>query len=427
MLWSNTITSQLFAVILLLASFGVSGAVLNEYEQTAGETIQNYQPLFNVTSNDRYLVLVLARLGLANRLRAIADWHQIAVTSNRILHVSWHATNDCNAKFTDLFEGVPETVKFSPPLLVPFDKEKFKIFIENTAKRENLTHLHLNRSNMFADQNYFMLSRDHFMSDVQILSTFYDGVVTFDQMKCQQYLALRSNFLRSLVPIKSARDIVSEIKNEHFRDKLIIGVHYRSHDAVFDWEVVPPMSEGASATKFGVGATINDFARVMTGIKTAFTITHNNISTTSVRFFVASNSPEAKDQLLARFSEIISISGGEYNRNSRGGMLLALVEWLLLSESHLVLNTHGSTFAVEAAQVHQIPLVSVYQGNLLYLNDATRPRCSHLFYLKESSNPNLMTYIEGTADKRGIVAQTINMERSNCLKEWGIDTVYHSD
>ena len=51
----------------------------------------------------KYILLLVSRLGLANRLRTMADWHQIAVYSNRTLLVSWESTVDCNASFTDLF------------------------------------------------------------------------------------------------------------------------------------------------------------------------------------------------------------------------------------------------------------------------------------------------------------------------------------
>ena len=115
--------------------------------------------------------------------------------------------------------------------------------------------------------------------------------------------------------------------------------------------------------------------------------------TSSVRFFVASNSPEAKRHFLSSFKETVSVDG-DYSRHSTlhlisshlsclpspltlisillhlpplisnsnsdfyrlfraspQGISFALVEWLLLSESALLLNTYGSTFAVEAAQV----------------------------------------------------------------------------
>ena len=54
-------------------------------------------------SSHRYLVVRLHRLGLANRLRSMADFHVIASSSNRHLLISWSPTADCNASFVDLF------------------------------------------------------------------------------------------------------------------------------------------------------------------------------------------------------------------------------------------------------------------------------------------------------------------------------------
>ena len=46
-----------------------------------------------------------------------------------------------------------------------------------------------------------------------------------------------------------------------------------------------------------------------------------------------------------------------YDRNSLQGILFALVEWLMLSESALLINTYGSSFAVEAAHVSTAAII----------------------------------------------------------------------
>ena len=45
------------------------------------------------------------------------------------------------------------------------------------------------------------------------------------------------------------------------------------------------------------------------------------------------------------------------NRNSLQGILFALVEWLMLSECALLINTYGSSFAVEAAHVSTAAII----------------------------------------------------------------------
>jgi hypothetical protein len=70
---------------------------------------------------------------------------------------------------------------------------------------------------------------------------------------------------------------------------------------------------------------------------------------------------------------IHSSSGGDYQRNSVEGMHFALLEWLLLSECALIVNTYGSTFAVEAAQRFLRPIVVSERGAAIVIE-----RSSHI-------------------------------------------------
>ena len=59
--------------------------------------------------------------------------------------------------------------------------------------------------------------------------------MTLDGVKCQQYFNARGSFYKSLVPIKSVRDMVSELRENYFLNKIMVGVHYRAFDPVNDW------------------------------------------------------------------------------------------------------------------------------------------------------------------------------------------------
>ena len=61
--------------------------------------------------NKRYIILRLHRLGLANRIRSMADWYQIAGQFERHLLVSWFPTPDCNVSFTDMIENGLEGIQ----------------------------------------------------------------------------------------------------------------------------------------------------------------------------------------------------------------------------------------------------------------------------------------------------------------------------
>lgn len=185
-----------------------------------------------------------------------------------------------------------------------------------------------------------------------VLMTDYDAPISLMGISCQQYIYAHSNFLSSLVPNLHDAQLVADIKNEYFRSYLMVGIHYRSHDDVQDWEVVPPFDDTKSARKFGDGATFDVFEQVMASMTSYFS-NRSESGVNSLRFFVASNLDDAKERLLQNFPNSISLRGGDYARHTREGIHFALVEWLLLSECALIINTYGSSFAVEVNKVNK--------------------------------------------------------------------------
>jgi len=275
-----------------------------------------------------------------------------------------------------------------------------------------------------ANHTSFVISKTALTSQVAVLVTDYVGVTIQEGMGCRPYLFKHSEFLRSLVPNDNIREIVDSVKQSYFSDRMMIGVHVRIHDPDQDWAVVPPLdsqlADNRRAVNFGVGATVEDFIYYMRQIQAALP--------QQVRFFVASNDKESKDEILRNFlSADAIVVNGEYGRDSTQGMAFALIEWLLLSEAALVINTHGSSFAVEASQRYQRPLVGIYNGRLLHLYNIFLPFCSHLLFLKTYGRQGQEEiYIEddGASFKREIVGKHVLMQPCNFLEEWGLGEVY---
>jgi hypothetical protein len=131
---------------------------------------------------------------------------------------------------------------------------------------------------------------------------------------CQQYIHLHHRFIAELVPKLEIINQVKDIAHSHFRKYLMIGIHFRDHDRAQDWEVVPPFDDSSSkARKFGEGASLGDFERVMNRIKAHFRDEYNS---NNVRFFLASNNESAKDYLLSKFEGSVALKGGDYRRQS---------------------------------------------------------------------------------------------------------------
>ena len=198
--------------------------------------------------------------------------------------------------------------------------------------------------------SYLRNVHQEFYSDTQVLLTDYDGVISLAGISCHHYLYSRSNFLSALVPHQRDVDFISGIYRSHFQNHLMVGIHYRSHDNIQDWEVVPPYDDSSnSAKKFGDGARLEDFEMVMSSLHNHFNVRSKEQieGKLKLKFFIASNTEDAKDFLTTKFPQAISLRGGDYDRQSTEGIQFALLEWLLLSECALIINTYGSSFAVE--------------------------------------------------------------------------------
>lgn len=323
----------------------------------------------NTATNARYLVLILSRLGLANRMGALADWYHIALLTKRQLILSWEPSYDCNITFLDVFESVPSNLRVLP-FWLPRGEAAIKTVQDmSEAMNYSFTYLRvgtkMENSTLGNDLSIggFILNNSSDLFEKRVVVTDHDGIVSLEGVSCQQYMAKRSRFLASLRPVARAREAISQIYNNYLSDSLVIGVHIRMHDKQQDWRVVPPMSKGTEALEFGDGAGIVEFDRVMKMVDNALsnnahsetddTSSHQTSTAKLHKFFLASNSKIIKDYFAARFENMISIATPNYARNSTEGMFFAFLEWLLLSEADLVINTYGSTFAVEAAMVSQ--------------------------------------------------------------------------
>lgn len=333
----------------------------------------------------RVIVLLLYKNGLGNRLRSLADWSKIALLTDRKLLFLWKADVSCNITFPGLFQSYPKHI-ISIDIDLGDVSESYSA-IKNIAFDRNLSFLSLidNIDEEFKVSQYsqaFLINQTKFMSDTNVILTDFDGILSLEGISCQHYFYLHSTFYQSLYPVKRIRDLVTEIYEKYFQHYLMISIHVRVHDAIQDWEVIPPLSDGGDqAQKFGDGAKPEDFERFMKMIIEHFS---QNSNSNYIRFFIASNNEEIKNHLLAKFPTAIAIFG-DHDRGSDEGMRLALVDWLLISESSLIINTYGSSFAVEASMKKAVPILGVYSNKyLLHTHNIKLPYCGHMNFLRVS-------------------------------------------
>ena len=427
--------------------------------------------------NGRFLLLAMERLGLANRLRTMADWYGVATNTNRTLVVSWRPTADCNIDFYELFEhGAPGLFVLTEPLPIKAERDAYLSPYVVSGKVKQL----VTERDIWANPTLaFMGKPSVFLDSIPILITDYDGEISLEGVPCIAYTSKHRFFHSHLVPKTEYQDLVNAFWEEHFLSKgvLGVGVHYRAKDSRFDWAVIPPFGGSNRATDFGEGATLQDFVAAMLRIALHFTYEAPSTTTESgallsnrrrplIRFFLASNSEEAKNQLIQLFAVnyaaqlqsrgysyvgysgetnvdgmILSIKhstytkqdeqGGQHlmERSHKQGMIAGFIDWLLLSRTSLLLNTYGSSFALEASYFSQspsapgisskgsvtqhriTPIVGIWSGMLVHHDSNYLPFCGVMQYAKHlSASAMPVKFTEGTIDNR-----QVSFMVTNCL------------
>jgi hypothetical protein len=204
-------------LLLRLLLWIVSWEVLLALDRTSTDPFSTS----SASSSERYLVLNIERLGLANRLRALADWYHLADISGRKLLLSWIPSIECNISFLELFQdGPPNFSVVTPPL--PGGKEG-AVLTMMMATEYNLSFATIlayedpSQSEIdffFDDPERFLL----FDERIQVLYSNYDGPIVLPGTACQTHLAMRSAFYSSLVPVPEVQQAVKEV-TKYFRNR----------------------------------------------------------------------------------------------------------------------------------------------------------------------------------------------------------------
>jgi hypothetical protein len=418
----SKMTCKLFFLFLAWIWFlsKCNGYLLNEHDLSEVLSVKDEE--------NRFLVVIVERLGLGNRLRTLADWYVISLLSNRKLIVSWKPSIECNISFADLFDEVPKNVfVFNNPVSSPTSSRLFRsasaeavISLRNSLTFKGLSSYYLSLSTgedgeekgpqtrrEWVDEKLgFLLQKESIISpEYNVIITHYDGEIALEDVSCQYYSIKHSSFLSSLKPKSEFSEIVSQIMENYFNGFLPIGIHMRINDPFYDWAVIPPRDGTPNqAREFGDGASVIDFAKAMKEIETFFSYKNYHNETISLaKFFIASNNEIEKSKLLDLFPDAVTIASSNLSRNSIEGMKLAFIEWLILSSTSLIINTYGSSFAVEASYRSTNPIIGIFDTFLVHHDHSNLPHCGVMQFAKYySKHAEPVTFVEGTTDNRKV-------------------------
>jgi hypothetical protein len=345
----------------------------------------------------RFIILFLHALGLANRLRVLASAVQLAEEAQRTLYVSWKATKSCNATYFELFGSS--------------GSRDFKLYASQGVERV-VVHPQLMKEVLHLKWKGNIQQLDAVKVSQRVVLLQTTAFFQLRHVTCQEYLRRKQHFYQSLMlhkPIPMVSQIFEKMFEQHLRKRLVVGVHIRIDDPAHDWRIVPPHvghddDGGKKNTGFlswGEVSPPSSFIEIMRGIKK-----HHP----RVLFFLASNSVAARKQVAAAFpaSDVVTIEvdGTMREADQRStvfGIRKALLDWLILAHTSLIVHAYRSSFGEEAAQLHLVPSIQVRKGGHVFGPDLNSRHCNqHVISAKDSERecvqPPLDTeqYADGT-------------------------------
>lgn len=267
--------------------------------------------------------------GLGNRMRAIAAARALAATTDAALTVFWEVGPGLEARYEDLFE--PDgacKVRNIDPRVSRADALAYLLYSEHPAVRGVPTGwipralfgeriLRQLRPEDHAPEALERLVRRGPRTLITSWWAFYGGV------------ALDFSFFRPRPAQRAAVDAIAARFGP-----AAIGVHIRRTDNVNAIRL-SPTAAFVAAMADAVDADAD------------------------ARFFLATDCPDTERQIVARFGRRVITRPRETSRDSRQGMLDAVIDLFALARTRRILGSYYSTFSETAASLGGVPWVTV--------------------------------------------------------------------
>lgn len=260
--------------------------------------------------------------GLANRFNAITSAIAFCKDYNIKLKVLWFKDKGMGADFHSLFD-------------LSEDAEKLDIEIVD-AKWHHYVYDRPRKRNFWIPYIFqiFLFERRSYEKDIVSLGNSFDKILNILTQHNNVYLVHCSPFyMNNLNDIILKRDIRKRVEEvtSVFSGKKMIGIHVRRTDNIISIKNSP------------LELFIKEMDKELASNENTF-------------FYVASDSLEEKNRLIARYKERIITSFEQPQRDTCKGIVDALVELHALSKTEKIYGSSYSTFSNLAAQLGDIQL-----------------------------------------------------------------------
>ena len=272
-------------------------------------------------------VIVYPICGFANRLRFISTCYSICKKYECNMQIYWKPTDECNLDFEEIFEsigGILE-IKELPQNYVFFGHKHLYQII-------NLVNHHVKTKGEI-DNLILMGSHEY----------------TIPQLNKLEFLNFKYQLYNSIIWNTNILKKVEKTINDNNLDNFI-SVHYRGLDKRFDAKDL----QNNKNIDFENNSTINEFNNIIDLVKDKYKV------------ILFSNKRDININRAAR------INNSDCNRNSNEDMINSIVEFIIMSNSKMIIGTYFFSFSDEATFFNLIPKIIPYS-----VEDTMTPHSYH--------------------------------------------------
>ena len=263
--------------------------------------------------------------GLANRIRVTVSALSFAEKVNQDLIIYWEKDSGLNCDFFDLYSANKK---------LDVRSLDTKVRILDRMKNKGILKLLFNKfykidfSLFDNDFKKFVWNGNANQIDMSLLPK---NIRNYYIKACNEF-SFNAAYLQYLTPVKNVQNLINQ-EVQYFPDK-IIGVHIRRTDNDKSIEESP----------------IYLFVE---------RIKEDLITDPDMQYFLATDDPAVEQQLLELFPLRILRSKKDFSRDSKEGIISAMVDLYCLAATTKIYGSYWSSFSSLAARIGNIPLLVI--------------------------------------------------------------------
>lgn len=268
-------------------------------------------------------IIIIPICGFANRLRFISSSIILFKEFGIIPKIHWTPSTDCNISHSDIFKS------FNNIEFIDIIPEKYLFY----------GHIHLSEviNRLKAQTN---------LINYETLIVAGGHEYKVDSLTNTKYISLKTQLYQNIQWNEAILSKISEIKNNiGIINNEYITIHYRDIDNRFDTQDL----KKSDNIDFNNNSPLSEFIKYSSSIK-------------KYKILLFSNSD------IVEIPNTIRISNKICDRNKTDSMIQSIIEFILMSNSKLIIGTYYSSFSDEACFFNCIPKIIPINSNIDYRN-----------------------------------------------------------